>query len=115
MRILHVIQRYWPAVGGAETYFGEISARLAAEGHQVTVAATDALDLDYFWDRRRRHISQRLDQHAGVRILRFPASPAPPGGGGLCWRAPLAVAAFQDACCSCSGAAPFGACYAMVA
>jgi glycosyltransferase involved in cell wall biosynthesis len=79
MRILHVIQRYWPAVGGAEIHLGEISERLAAEGHQVTVATTDALDLDFFWDRRRRHIPQPLDQHAGVRILRFPARQLPLG------------------------------------
>ena len=45
MRILHVIQRYWPAVGGAEIHLGVISERLAAEGHQVTVATTDALNL----------------------------------------------------------------------
>ena len=25
MRILHIIQRYWPAVGGAELHLGELS------------------------------------------------------------------------------------------
>ena len=79
MRILHLSPRYWPAVGGAEIHFGEISGRLAAEGHQVTVATTDALDLDFFWDRRRRHVSQATDQHAGVRIVRFPARQLPLG------------------------------------
>jgi len=79
MRILHLSPRYWPIIGGAEIYLGAISARLAGEGHQVTVATTDALDLDYFWDRRRRHVPQPTDQHAGVRILRFPARQLPLG------------------------------------
>ena len=77
MRILHVIQRYWPAVGGAEIHLGEISARSAAEGHQVTVATTDALDFELFWDPRRRRIVQPDDEHAGVRILRFPVRHLP--------------------------------------
>jgi len=91
MRILHVIQRYWPAVGGAEIHLGEISERLAAEGHQVTVATTDALDFELFWDPRRRRIAQPTDHHAGVRILRFPVRHLPaarlayPGMRRLLW------------------------------
>jgi glycosyltransferase involved in cell wall biosynthesis len=77
MRILHVIQRYWPAVGGAEIHLGEISERLAAEGHQVTVATTDALDFELFWDSRRRRIAPPDDAHSGVRILRFPVRHLP--------------------------------------
>ncbi len=72
MRILHIIQRYWPAVGGAEIHLGEISARLAAEGHQVTVVTTDALDFERFWDPRRRRIPESNAEHEGVHILRFP-------------------------------------------
>ena len=37
MRILHLIQRYWPAIGGAEIHMRELSRRFAADGHQVTV------------------------------------------------------------------------------
>lgn len=72
MRILHLIQRYWPASGGAEVHLGEISTRLAAEGHQVTVATTDALDFERFWEPRKRRIAERESIHRGVRILRFP-------------------------------------------
>jgi len=46
MCILHVFQRYWSAVGGAEILLCEISERLAAKGHQVTVATTDALNFE---------------------------------------------------------------------
>jgi glycosyltransferase involved in cell wall biosynthesis len=80
MRILHILQRYWPAHGGAEALMGEISARLAAEGHQVTVATTDALDFELFWDSRRRRMAERAGTHAGVRILRFPVRHLPASG-----------------------------------
>jgi len=77
MHILHIIQRYWPARGGAEMYLREISARLAAEGHQVTVATTDALDFELFWDPRRRRMAQQEEYHDDVRILRFPVRHLP--------------------------------------
>lgn len=77
MRILHVIQRYWPARGGAEVHLGELSRRFAAEGHQVTVATTDALDFELFWNPRRRRIPELQAHHEGVRILRFPVRHLP--------------------------------------
>lgn len=77
MRILHLIQRYWPARGGAESHMSELSARLVAAGHQVTVATTDALDFELFWNPQRRRIASREDAHDGVRILRFPVRHLP--------------------------------------
>ncbi|MCS7251512.1 MAG: glycosyltransferase family 4 protein [Anaerolineae bacterium] len=80
MRILHIIQRYWPAYGGAEIHFHEISVRLVAEGHHITVATTDALDFELFWDPSRRRIGEPEGHRDGVRILRFPVRhlPFPP-------------------------------------
>jgi glycogen(starch) synthase len=72
MHILHIAQRYFPARGGAEVHFGEISAYLAAQGHQVTVATTDVLDFEAFWNPRRRRIAEHEAMQDGVRILRFP-------------------------------------------
>ncbi len=72
MRILHLINRYWPAVGGAETHLEEISARLAADGHSVTVATTDALDFNRLWNPRRQRLEAAETEHRGVRIRRFP-------------------------------------------
>ena len=72
MRILHLSLRYWPAYGGAEAHLGELSTRLVAAGHQVTVVTSDALDFELFWDRRRRRIAKQQEEHNGVRILRFP-------------------------------------------
>jgi glycosyltransferase involved in cell wall biosynthesis len=77
MRILHIIQRYWPARGGAEEHLREFSTRLAADGHQVTVATTDALDFELFWDPSRRRVEKREDRDGGVRILRFPVRHLP--------------------------------------
>ena len=91
MRILHLIQRYWPARGGAESHLGELSARLAVAGHQVTVATTDALDFELFWDPRCRRIADQEETHNGVRILRFPVRHLPvssltyPGVRRLLW------------------------------
>lgn len=78
MRVLHVIQRYAPAVGGAEIHAGEICRRLARSGHDVTVVTTEALDFEYFWEPRARILSgpneERID---GVRVLRFPVRHLP--------------------------------------
>ncbi|MBA3946153.1 MAG: glycosyltransferase family 4 protein [Herpetosiphonaceae bacterium] len=80
MRILHVVQRYYPYVGGSELYFKELSEQFAADGHEVTVLTTDAWDLDHFWARGRRRIDQLQEQHCGVAIRRFPVVrlPGPP-------------------------------------
>ncbi len=72
MHILHVIQRFYPFMGGSEIYFQELSEQLAADGHHVTVLTTDAWDLDHFWAPGRRRIDEHETHHRGVRILRFP-------------------------------------------
>jgi glycosyltransferase involved in cell wall biosynthesis len=80
MRILHIIQRYHPYVGGSELYFKELSERLARAGHRVEVWTTDAWDLDYFWTKKARRISLERETHNGVYIRRFPVKhlPLPP-------------------------------------
>lgn len=49
MNILHVIHRYYPAIGGAERYVQEISERLARDGHRVSVYTTNARDIEYLF------------------------------------------------------------------
>lgn len=79
MRILHVTQRYLPAIGGSELHFAELSTRLAADGHAVTVVTTDALDFELFWNPSARRIAEPESVIDGVRVLRFPVHhlPAP--------------------------------------
>src|SRR6476646_7036733 len=80
MRLLHVIQRYYPYVGGSELYFQELSERLARAGHRVEVWTTDAWDLDYFWTSKARRIEAERETHNGVLIRRFKVKhpPLPP-------------------------------------
>jgi len=72
MRILHVIQRYWPYVGGSERQFQEFSECLVRDGHEVTVFTTDAWDLEHFWACGKKRIEAVEDEHNGVLIRRFP-------------------------------------------
>src|SRR5438105_2112678 len=80
MRILHIIHRYYPYVGGSELYFQELSERLAGAGNHVEVWTTQAWDLDYFWSRKAKKVQRTRDVHNGVVIRRFPVRhlPLPP-------------------------------------
>ena len=40
MRVVHVVQRYHPAVGGAETHVREVAREQARRGHEVVVATS---------------------------------------------------------------------------
>ncbi len=80
MRILHVIPRYWPYIGGSERWLQEISERLAADGHQVTVLTTNAWDLEYFWDASKRSLPAGEEVHNGVIIRRLPVRHLPLSG-----------------------------------
>ena len=77
MRILHVLPRYAPYVGGSETFFQAISERLAAEGHQVTFYTTDAWDLEHFWRSGRKTIAAGRETLNGVDVVRFPVRRLP--------------------------------------
>lgn len=77
MHILHIVQLYHPVASGAARYFAEIGERLAAQGHQITVLATDAYDLEHFWTSGRRRIEQPHEVHNGVTIERLPIKRIP--------------------------------------
>lgn len=46
---VHLIQRYPPALGGAESYFARLSNYLASQGDVVEVHTSNALALEAFW------------------------------------------------------------------
>jgi glycogen(starch) synthase len=71
LKCLHLIHRYWPARGGSEKFFIEISERLAADGNSVTVFTTDALDIQHYWLPDKEHIETLEETHNGVEIQRF--------------------------------------------
>ena len=72
MKVLHVIQRYYPYIGGAEQVFFEIGARLARDGESVTVYTTNAWDLERFWRADKRAIQLENETLDRVYIQRFP-------------------------------------------
>ena len=71
LRCLHIIHRYWPARGGSEKFMIEISERLAADGNQVTVFTTDAIDIQHFWMGGKERIDRPSETRGGVEINRF--------------------------------------------
>lgn len=77
MRILYVIQRYAPYVGGAELVFQENGERLADAGHAVTVYTTDAWDLERFWRSDKRRVEAESETRNQVFIERFPVEYLP--------------------------------------
>ena len=71
MRIAHFIQRYPPALGGAEAYFARLSQWLAAQGDEVTVFTTTALALEAFWDSRAESLYPGIDRDGDVTVRRY--------------------------------------------
>ncbi len=47
--VVHVIQRFPPALGGAESYFARLSYYIAQQGEPVHVHTSNALALEAFW------------------------------------------------------------------
>ena len=72
MRIAWFSHRYHPCVGGAENYGREMVRRFVAAGHAADVVTSDAHDLGYFTDRRRRRVDgprESVEDGATVRRL----------------------------------------------
>lgn len=62
MKIVFVVHRYWPAVGGVEKYIHELAGALLRMGHTVSIVAgahTDGLP--------------ERDRHDDIPVLRYPA------------------------------------------
>lgn len=52
MRILFLVRRFWPSIGGVETHVGEISQILIKKGHYVTVIAEKSKTYSYNYQSR---------------------------------------------------------------
>ena len=74
MRILHVVQRYPPAIGGAETWCAGLGRWQAAQGHGVEVLTLRAIHDDELWgDRDPRPLPTAVgvsDDDHGVQVSR---------------------------------------------
>lgn len=73
MRCVLINHRYYPFLGGSERNVQEIAERLVCDGHDVRVVTSNAFDLEFFWDRRRRPIDAPAHQTInGVEVKRVP-------------------------------------------
>ena len=54
MKIVNIIQRYPPAVGGSETWCQEVCRYLAKRAMQLTVLTLDVNKEEEFWRESRR-------------------------------------------------------------
>jgi glycogen synthase len=71
MKILHVIQRYYPSLGGSEKLFQVLSEKFAADGHKVTVFTANGLAIYSFWNRGRAECNIPYEIINGVEVNRF--------------------------------------------
>ncbi len=72
MRIAWFTHRYHPCIGGAEAYGRAMVRRYVAAGHSVDVFTSDAHDLRYYTDPRRRKVeAPSLSIVDGARVHRL--------------------------------------------
>jgi glycogen synthase len=78
VKILNIIQRYPPAVGGSETWCQEVCRWLAQKGHQMTVLTLDVNKEEELWrdphDQDRTLVMGKLMIDQGVRVRRYQRS-----------------------------------------
>lgn len=70
-KILYVVHRSWPYLGGAERLFWEWAKSSRDAGYDVTLFTTDVWDIEYFHDRSKRRIEISEEEIDGIRIKRF--------------------------------------------
>jgi glycogen synthase len=64
--------RYLPFRGGSELYIQKFAEWLVDSGWKARVVTTDAFDLEYFWDRRKRSVcAPRTEEINGVTVERL--------------------------------------------
>jgi glycosyltransferase involved in cell wall biosynthesis len=75
MKVLHLIQRYPPAIGGSETWCREVSRYLSSVGDEVRVLTLDILEEEEYWRDPPLHQWTarlgRLDWDDGVLVRRY--------------------------------------------
>jgi len=69
--VAHFVQRYPPALGGSEAYFARLSRYLAAQGDNVTVFTSNAVDLEAFWRLRAECVLPGVTMEDGVQVRRY--------------------------------------------
>jgi glycosyltransferase involved in cell wall biosynthesis len=72
MRIAWFTHRYHPCIGGAETYGRAMVRRFVDAGHDVDVFTSDAQDLRYYTDPKRKRVDAPAESIVdGARVHRY--------------------------------------------
>ena len=70
-KILYVVHRSWPYLGGAERLFWEWAKHSRDQGLDVTLFTTDAWDIEYFHDKSKRRVDILEEVVDCIKIKRF--------------------------------------------
>ena len=71
LKLLNIIQRYPPALGGSEIYFQKLSEFLASKGHEVSVWTSNANNLESFWSTNHPLLPCTEESINSVKVRRF--------------------------------------------
>ncbi len=66
MKILAVIQRFYPAIGGAENLMEQYLDFLSVN-HEITVYTSDAIDLSSFWNKKNQQIIETKKKNYTIK------------------------------------------------
>lgn len=72
MKVLNIIQRYYPARGGAELFIQILSEHLASLGWDIDIWTTNAYEPNTLWDLEGKIIDNEHENINGVNVYRFP-------------------------------------------
>lgn len=77
MQLLYVNAAYPPFIGGAEVYTQTLAERFARDQHALSLVTTNAGEVEYFWNPRKRHVAPGADIMNGVGVTRCRVSHLP--------------------------------------
>ena len=72
IKVLHVVQNYHPAIGGAESLVKNISEGLVGRGHQITVLTSNAPSSEAYINSRVKTVPAGTETISGVVVKRLP-------------------------------------------
>ncbi len=78
MRVLHVVQNYHPAIGGAELLMQNISEGLVKRGHRITVFTSNAPSSEAYINSSIKTFLPGIETISGVVVKRLPIVQLPP-------------------------------------
>jgi glycosyltransferase involved in cell wall biosynthesis len=72
MKVLHIVQNYHPAIGGAELLTQNISVGLIERGHQITVLTSNAPSSEAYINSKVKTFPPGIETISGVVVKRLP-------------------------------------------